>query len=47
MKLLFEAEDCIVGIGVGLLMVGLSEFYFENDLDRPRNIFYAEHIFNG
>ncbi len=28
MKLLFEAEDCVVGIGVGLLMIGLSEFYF-------------------
>lgn len=24
MKLIFESEDCIVGIGVGLLMIGLS-----------------------
>lgn len=28
MKLLFEAEDCMVGIAVGILMVGLSGFYF-------------------
>lgn len=28
MKLIFEAEDCIVGIGIGLLMIGLSGKYF-------------------
>jgi len=28
MKLLFEAEDCLVGIGIGLLMIGLSGKYY-------------------
>lgn len=28
MKLLFEAEDCLIGIGIGLLMIGLSGKYF-------------------
>ncbi len=28
MKLLFEAEDCLVGIGIGLLIVGLSGKYY-------------------
>ena len=29
MKFLFESEDCIVGIIVGLVMVGLSGRYFQ------------------
>ena len=44
MKLTFDAEDAIIGIGVGLLVLGLSGKYFSLELNKWAYVI-AEIIF--